>query len=69
MIHAMFKELAKRTFFGGHTFIHIGEVVMFDLLMADVVGVDLNQVSRLGQACKAGFYLTLTGFGLCMVRS
>jgi hypothetical protein len=67
MIHAMFKELAKRTFFGEYAFIHIGDVVMFALLISGVVGVYLHQASRLGHAGKAGFYLTLMGFGLCVV--
>jgi hypothetical protein len=67
MIHAMFKRLAKRTFFGEYVFIHIGDVVMFALLISCVIGVSLHQPSRLGQAGKAGFYLTLMGFGLCVV--
>jgi uncharacterized membrane protein len=42
MIHALFKELAKGTFFGEHAFIRVGGVVMIVLLMSGVVGVYLH---------------------------
>lgn len=54
-------------FLGEHAFIHIGDVVMIALLMAGVVGVYLHQAARLGKAGKADVYLTLMGFGLCVV--
>ena len=53
MIHAVFKELAKGTFFSEHTFILIGDLVMFALLMAGVVGVYLHQAGSTSQARPA----------------
>jgi hypothetical protein len=67
MMHAVFEELAKGTFFGEHAFIHIWDIVMIALLMAGVVGVYLHQAGRLDKSGKAGFYLTLMDFGLCVV--
>jgi len=58
---------AKGTFFGEHAFIHIWDIVMITLMMAGVVGVYLHQAGRLDKSGKAGFYLTLMGFGLCVV--
>ena len=40
---------------------------MIALLMAGVVGVYLHQAGRLDKSGKAGFYLTLMGFGLWVV--
>src|SRR4028118_2057836 len=67
MIYFAFAEEAKHTFFGQHAFIHIIDVAMFALLAAGATGVYLSQSGRLGRIAKAGFFLTLEGFGLSVV--
>ncbi len=64
LIYFAFAEEAKGTFFGEHAFIHIVDVAMFALLLVGAVGVYLSQSGRLGKVAKAGFFLTLAGFGL-----
>src|SRR3712207_4188933 len=64
MIYFAFAEEAEGTFFGQHAFIHIIDVAMFALLAAGSVGVYLSQSGLLGRVAKAGFFLTLGGFGL-----
>ena len=64
LIYEAFKEEAKGTFFGEHAFIHIVDVAMFALLLVGAVGVYFSQSARLGKVAKAGFWLTLAGFGL-----
>jgi hypothetical protein len=64
LIYFAFKGEAKGTFFGEHAFIHIIDVAMFALLLVGAVGVYLSQAARLGRIAKAGFFLTLAGFGL-----
>jgi hypothetical protein len=67
LIYFAFAEEAKHTFFGQHAFIHIIDVAMFALLAAGATGVYLSQSGRLGRIAKAGFFLTLAGFGLGVV--
>lgn len=64
LIYFAFAEEAKHTFFGQHAFIHIIDVAMFALLAVGAAGVYLSQAGRLGRIAKAGFFLTLAGFGL-----
>jgi hypothetical protein len=67
MIYFAFAEEAKGTFFGQHAFIHIIDVAMFALLAVGSVGVYLSQSGRFGRIAKAGFFLTLAGFGLSVI--
>ncbi len=64
LIYDLFAEEAKGTFFGAHAFIHMLDVPTFALLLIGAVGVYLRQSGRLGKVGKAGFYLTVAGFGL-----
>ena len=64
LIYSAFKEEAKGTFFGEHAFIHIVDVAMFALLAVGATGIYFSQSARLGRVAKAGFWLTLAGFGL-----
>ena len=67
LIYDLFAQQAKGTFFGAHAFIHMLDVPTFALLLIGTVGVYLIQSGRLGKAGKAGFYLTVAGFGLSVV--
>ena len=67
LIYFAFAEEAKGTFFGQHAFIHMIDVAMFALLAAGATGVYLSQSGLLGRIAKAGFFLTLAGFGLSVV--
>src|ERR671916_218711 len=67
MIYFAFAEEAKGTFFGQHAFIHIIDVAMFALLAVGSVGVYLSQSGLLGRIARAGFFLTLGGFGLSVI--
>jgi hypothetical protein len=67
MIYFAFAEEAKGTFFGQHAFIHIIDAAMFALLAVGSVGVYLSQSRRIGRIAKAGFFLTLGGFGLSVI--
>ena len=67
LIYFAFAEEAKHTFFGQHAFIHIIDVAMFALLAVGATGVYLSQSGLLGRIAKAGFFLTLAGFGLGVV--
>lgn len=67
MIYFAFAEEAEGTFFGQHAFIHIIDVAMFALLAAGSLGIYLSQSGRLGRIARAGFILTLGGFGLSVV--
>ena len=67
LIYDLFAEEAKGTFFGAHAFIHMLDVPTFALLLIGAVGVYLRQSGRLGKVGKAGFYLTVAGFGLSVV--
>ena len=67
LIYDLFAQQAKGTFFGEHAFIHMLDVPTFALLLIGAVGVYLRQSGRLGKAGKAGFYLTVAGFGLSVV--
>lgn len=67
LIYFAFAKEAKGTFFGQHAFIHIIDTTMFALLALGAIGVYLSQSGRLGRIAKAGFALTLAGFGLSVV--
>jgi hypothetical protein len=67
LIYFAFAEEAKGTFFGQHAFIHMIDVAMFALLAVGATGVYLSQSGRLGRIAKAGFFLTLAGFGLSVI--
>jgi hypothetical protein len=67
LIYFAYAEEAKGTFFGQHAFIHTIDVAMFALLFVGATGVYLSQSGRLGRIAKAGFFLTLAGFGLSVV--
>ena len=67
LIYFAFAEEAKHMFFGQHAFIHIIDVAMFALLAVGATGVYLSQAGRLGRIAKAGFFLTLAGFGLGVI--
>ena len=67
LIYFAFAEEAKHTFFGQHAFIHIIDVAMFALLAVGATGVYLSQSGLLGRIARAGFFLTLAGFGLGVI--
>jgi hypothetical protein len=67
LIYFAFAEEAKGTFFGQHAFIHIIDVAMFALLAVGATGVYVSQAGKLGRVAKAGFFLTLAGFGLGVI--
>lgn len=67
LIYGVFAEQTEGTFLGAHAFIHSLDVVMFALLALGAVGVYARQRDRLGKAGKAGFYVTLAGFGLSVL--
>ena len=67
LIYFLFKEEAKGTFFGEHAFIHIIDVAAFGVLFAGALAVYRSQAGRVGKIGKAGFLLTLAGFGLSVV--
>ncbi len=67
LIYFAFAEEAKGTFFGQHAFIHIIDVAMFALLAVGATGVYVSQAGKLGRVAKAGFLLTLAGFGLGVI--
>ncbi len=64
LIYVLFAEQTENNFFGQHAFIHMIDTPMFALLALGAIGVYLSQSERLGRVAKAGFWLTLTGFGL-----
>ena len=67
LIYFAFKEEAKGTFFGEHAFIHIIDVAAFAPLFAGALAVFRSQAAKVGRVAKAGFFLTLAGFGLSVV--
>ena len=67
LIYVVFAERAEENFFGQHAFIHMIDTPMFALLALGAIGVYLSQSERLGRVAKAGFWLTLAGFGLSVV--
>ena len=64
LVYSVFAEQTKHNFFGQHAFIHIVDVVAFATLALGAIGIYLSQSDRLGRIAKAGFWLTLAGFGL-----
>ncbi len=64
LIYFVFAEQTKDNFFGQHAFIHMIDVLAFAMLALGALGVYLSQSERLGRVAKAGFWLTLAGFGL-----
>ncbi len=67
LIYSAFEEEARGTFFGEHAFIHIIDVAAFAALFAGALGVHRSQAGRVGRIAKAGFFLTLAGFGLSVL--
>jgi len=67
MIYFAFKEEAKGTFFAEHAFIHIIDVAAFAVLFVGAFAVYRSQAGRVGRIGKAGFFLTLAGFGLSVI--
>lgn len=67
LIHGVFAEQTEGTLLGAHAFIHSLDTPMFALLALGASGVYARQKDRLGKVGKAGFYTTLTGFGLSMI--
>ena len=67
LIYDLFVEEAEGTVFGAHAFFHALDTPMFALLLVGAVGVYLRQAGRIGKVGKAGFYLTVAGFGLGVV--
>lgn len=67
LIYGVFEQQAKGTFFAAHAFIHAFDTPMFALLALGAVGIYLREAGRLGRVGKAGFYVTLAGFGLSVV--
>lgn len=67
LIYGVFAEQTEGTFLGTHAFIHSLDVPMFALLALGTVGVYARQKDRLGKVGKAGFYITLAGFGLSVL--
>ena len=67
LLYLVFAEETRDTFFGQHAFIHMVDTPTFALLAFGAVGVYLSQADRLGQIAKAGFFLTVAGFGLSAV--
>ena len=64
LIYFAFAERTEGTFVHHHAFIHAIDAPTFALLALGAIGVYLSQSGRLGRIAKAGFFLTLTGFGL-----
>jgi hypothetical protein len=67
LIYGVFAEETEGTFLGAHAFIHSLDVPMFALLALGAAGVYARQKGRLGKVGKAGFYITLAGFGLSVL--
>ncbi len=67
LIYGVFAEQTVDTFLGAHAFTHSLDVPMFALLALGAIGVYARQKDRLGKVGKAGFYVTLAGFGLSVV--
>lgn len=67
LIYDLFVEEAEGTVIGAHAFIHTLDTPMFALLLVGAVGVYLRRAERFGKVGKAGFYLTVAGFGLGVV--
>ena len=67
LIYFAFADEAKGTFFGEHAFIHIIDVATFALLFVGALGVYRSQAGKVGRIGKAGFFLTLAGFGLSVI--
>jgi hypothetical protein len=67
LIYFAFKEEAEGTFFGEHAFIHIIDVAAFAVLFAGALAVHRSQAGKVGRIGKAGFLLTLAGFGLSII--
>ena len=67
LIYGVFAKDTEGTFLGAHAFIHSLDAPMFALLALGAVGVYARQKDRLGKVGKAGFYITLAGFGLSVL--
>ena len=67
LIYSVFAEQTKHNFFGEHAFIHMIDVAAFAVLFAGALGVFGSQSGRVGRIAKAGFFLTLVGFGPSVV--
>jgi hypothetical protein len=67
LIYGLFAEQTQDTFLAAHAFIHSLDVPMFALLALGALGVYARQKEHLGKAGKAGFYITVAGFGLSVV--
>ena len=67
LIYFAFKEEAEGTFFGEHAFIHIVDVAAFAPLFVGALAVYRSQAARVGRIAKAGFFLTLAGFGISVL--
>ena len=67
LIYFAFAERTEGTFLHHHAFIHAIDAPTFALLALGAIGVYLSQSGRLGRIAKAGFFLTLMGFGLSAV--
>jgi membrane-associated HD superfamily phosphohydrolase len=67
LIYSVFKEQVKGTFFAEHAFIHIIDVAAFGVLFVGALAVLRSQAAKVGRVAKAGFFLTLAGFGLSVV--
>ena len=67
LLYLIFAEQTRDTFLGQHAFIHMIDAPTFALLALGAIGVYLSQADRLGMIAKAGFFLTLAGFGLSAV--
>lgn len=67
LLYLIFAEETRNTFFGQHAFIHMIDTPTFALLAFGAIAVYLSQAERLGRIAKAGFFLTVAGFGLSTV--
>ncbi len=69
LIHGLFAEQARGTFFGDQEFIYLFYAPMYLFLLLGAVGLYLRQRSYLGLTGKAGFYLAAFGFSLGAIGS
>ncbi len=69
LIYFAFAGRTEGTFLRHHAFIHAIDAPTFVLLALGAIGVYLSQSGRLGRIAKAGFFLTLMGFGLSAAGS
>ena len=67
LILGVFADQTQETFLAAHAFIHSLDTPMFALLALGATGVYVRQKDRLGKVGKAGFYVTLAGFGLSVL--